>query len=516
MTKSDGMTPTERYLAALGRRSFLSLWSHPNLYREPGKELADLTVVCGQHVILFSDKLVRFDQAIDVNIAWQRWYNRAILHSTKQLMRAKGWIERRSDKIFFDAGGQRSAKLFERVDGPLEVHLVAVANGASRACLNFFSGGSGSLIVCPEECPDQPQPFCVGNPAGKRAFVHVFDEANLNVVLQELDTIGDFLIYLRARERLFFSEISVNSHSEEDLLSHFLRNVNEMGEHDFIFDSPDDANQTTHYVIEQGYYLDYTNRSEYKRKKKADKISYFWDSLIESFARNLRNGTLVPVPEDFIGNDGRDGSAEIGLRYMALQPRIMRRAHSEAIIGAFDSLRKSRGDRYFRAMLPTPNDADKTGFFILLLNRKGPLSGWTYEEYRRYRAMIAHAYSENLLQRNRELKRVVGIATEGELGGRRSEDLIFQEQITWSDEALEQASVLAERFDIFKKGFERQYSAEEYPKTDLGLHGGFSPVPYQFFEGPKVRAEGRSAVGNRAQRRKKAAKLRRSGKVKRK
>lgn len=214
------------------------------------------------------------------------------------------------------------------------------------------------------------------------------------------------------------------------------------------------------------------------------------------------------MPEELAGADGRDGSAEFGLRYMALEPRILRRAHSDAIMGAFDSLSKARGDRFFRAMLPSPNAPDKTAFFVLLVNRKSALSEWSYQEYRRYRAMVAHAYSENLLQRNRDLKRVVGIATEGELRGGRSEDLVYQEQIEWDDDALEQARELADAFDVFKKSSERQYSTEEYPKSDLGLHGDYSPIPYRFFENP-TRPVNLSLVGNRSERRKQAAKLRR-------
>ena len=42
----DGTTDSERYLTALARRSFLSLWSYPNLYRDDGgKEICDLLVV---------------------------------------------------------------------------------------------------------------------------------------------------------------------------------------------------------------------------------------------------------------------------------------------------------------------------------------------------------------------------------------------------------------------------------------------------------------------------------------
>ena len=63
MTNSGGVTPSERYLVELARRTFLSLWSFPNVYRAEGlngarkKELADLLVVCGEDVIVFPTNL---------------------------------------------------------------------------------------------------------------------------------------------------------------------------------------------------------------------------------------------------------------------------------------------------------------------------------------------------------------------------------------------------------------------------------------------------------------------------
>jgi hypothetical protein len=45
--RSTGLTTSEQYLAKLADKTFLNLWSYPNLYRDVGKELCDLLVVCG-------------------------------------------------------------------------------------------------------------------------------------------------------------------------------------------------------------------------------------------------------------------------------------------------------------------------------------------------------------------------------------------------------------------------------------------------------------------------------------
>src|SRR5437879_5600866 len=100
MTVSAGLTRTERFLGRLAGRSFLSLWSHANCYRDIAKELCDLLVVCHNVVIIFSDKEVRFDDTLPLERAWARWYNRAVRKSLPQLKRAMNWVTNHSDRIF--------------------------------------------------------------------------------------------------------------------------------------------------------------------------------------------------------------------------------------------------------------------------------------------------------------------------------------------------------------------------------------------------------------------------------
>lgn len=373
---SDGVNPSERYLTRLGRGTFLSLWSHSNLFRNKAKELADLVVVCHNIVIIFSDKKIKFNTEIDANIAWQRWYNKAVLESVKQLKRAEGWIKNHRDRIYRDSKCDDPIDLFWGVDEPVEVHLVAVANGAAAACVRFFGSGSGALVAAPSSDPKSPPPFCVGNPAGDQSFVHVFDEANLNVVLQELDTIQDFVDYLSERRRVFESNSLIISSGEEELLAVYLRDVDKSGKHAFVDPDGEKIDQGKFFSVQEGMYDHYCKRAEYRRKKKADKISYFWDNLIESFSHNFRSGTLEPVPEPFAAFDGRHEGAEIGLRYMALEPRIIRRANSKAILGAFESLEKSGGDRFFVACFRRAMTRGKLRSLYYCLSETGILRNW--------------------------------------------------------------------------------------------------------------------------------------------
>jgi hypothetical protein len=68
--KSLGGTRGERKLANLAERSFLQLWSWPNPYKAPGKELCNLIVVSGSDIILFSEKTSVFpSDGNDIGIA---------------------------------------------------------------------------------------------------------------------------------------------------------------------------------------------------------------------------------------------------------------------------------------------------------------------------------------------------------------------------------------------------------------------------------------------------------------
>jgi hypothetical protein len=76
--RSGGLTASEQLLAELCDKSFLKLWTYPNLFRKPGKELADLLVVFGNDVIIFSDKSCGYPNTGNVDLDWSRWYRSSI------------------------------------------------------------------------------------------------------------------------------------------------------------------------------------------------------------------------------------------------------------------------------------------------------------------------------------------------------------------------------------------------------------------------------------------------------
>jgi hypothetical protein len=152
--RGKGATDSERYLARLADATFLDLWSYPNTFIDKrsapgaeGKELADLLVVCGDDVIIFSDKSIAWPPGEDVNLNWSRWYRRAVKKSVDQIRGAERWLRTFPERIFLDPAC--TAKLPIELP-PLErrrVHGIAVALGAQAACSAHFGGADGSLMI---------------------------------------------------------------------------------------------------------------------------------------------------------------------------------------------------------------------------------------------------------------------------------------------------------------------------------------------------------------------------------
>ena len=193
--KAEGVTESERYLARVAEKSFLNLWSYPSPFRDQqqsrrgdGKELCDLLVVCGRYIVIFSEKTIAWPNG-NVTVAWCRWAKRAVRDATKQAKGAERWITEFPDRIFLDRRCETPFPI--NLPSPEEriIHRVVVARGAAAACREHVPGSSGSLIVNPRVSGQHHwsgtreaiEPFCVGDvdPAG--SFVHVVNEASLEV-----------------------------------------------------------------------------------------------------------------------------------------------------------------------------------------------------------------------------------------------------------------------------------------------------------------------------------------------
>ena len=250
MIKSEGGTASERRLAKLAERSFLNLWSYPNPYRDQrqggtgngdGKELCDLLVVCGEHVIIFSEKTVGWPGG-DIETAWCRWARKAIRDSARQTKGAERWIAKFPGRLFLDRDCTRPFPIGLPPEEVRRVHRVVVANGSAKPCRKHTRSSSGSLIIRPGVKGDshwtnrsgEPEPFVIGDVDPDSSFVHVFNEAALEIVMDELDTVSDFAGYLAKKAAFVRSGDLVEAHGEENLLAYYAIRINDDGDHDFV------------------------------------------------------------------------------------------------------------------------------------------------------------------------------------------------------------------------------------------------------------------------------------------
>ena len=132
-----GFTPTENNLAALADKIFLNLWTYPNLFGSGGKELCDLLVVCGDDILIFSDKSIHWSSGVDVKVAWPRWYRKAIAESAAQISGAARYLRDHADQLFLDAACKERFPFALPPAERRRVHLIAVALGASEACAKY-------------------------------------------------------------------------------------------------------------------------------------------------------------------------------------------------------------------------------------------------------------------------------------------------------------------------------------------------------------------------------------------
>ncbi len=274
------MTPSEKLVFDLCRRSFLSLWSYANPQRPDGRELCDVLLVFGERIIVFSVKEIVFNEQANPEVAAKRWVREAVDKSVAQLRGAQRELTRMTRVIRHD--GSDGVDL-PPVEGR-RVHLVAVAAGGKRS-VPFGSGGKDS-----------------GD------YVHVIEEEALQEILGELDTTADFLQYLEAKEAF---PGTIVCEGEENLVAIYLHAGRK-----FPTDLP-------MLVAQNGLWREVQSKPEFLARKEDDRASYWWDRMIETFIKDYEVAPEArPSPSDH----------ERVVRTMAAENRFARRMLSAACL----------------------------------------------------------------------------------------------------------------------------------------------------------------------------------------
>jgi hypothetical protein len=402
--KSAGSTPSERLLTKLCENSFLGFWSYANTFRDQGgpKELCDLLVVYGNHVILFSDKSCAFPDSGQLNVDWPRWFRKAIQESAFQVRGAERWLKQHPDRVFVDKKCTQRLPLALDHIAQCRFHRVIVALGAQERCRRQL-GGSGGLTLVPEIAGKahfdpqngEGQPFCVGKIDALPGHLHVFDDLTLPLILQEVDTVADFVAYLEFKEQLLDSHKVGRVAGEENLLAMFLTHFARAGDWRDLLNR---AQNGAILEVQSGGWDFVRSSAWYRQARKFLKHSYIWDRIIQEFATHAFGGTLYgDSPQSVAAN-------EQIFRCMAGEPRVPRAYLAAKMLERWTD---SEQGRVNYQLVASPTFADTLYVFIFVPNAFD-----STQKYREIRQDYLHQYCFLVHCRNRQFRRVVGIATD--------------------------------------------------------------------------------------------------------
>jgi hypothetical protein len=422
-TKSAGVTATERMLADFCERSFLKLWSYPNPYKDDGHELCDLLAVFGDYVFVFFDRKNALPEIHDKDpqVLWDRWKRKVIDRQVKTAHGAERYI-RSGRPIFLDGKGTTPFPLAIDLEKAV-IHKILVAHGAKEACEKASSQNVyGSLAITYSVSDGGPtQPFHVD--IDKRNPVHILDSHNMPIVLAELDTVSDFSAYLDAKI-LAVAKLGFLSYcGEEDLLAHYLLNYDKVSERHII--GPKSEENVDGVMIAEGEWYDFIKTDIYINTKKEDRISYFWDELIQRTCQNTLNGTL--------GGNSNILRGESAIYEMVREPRFFRRNLADKMLSAVERF-PDHSSEFTRQVTFLPSYLPKVGYVLLQL--RAPESFRTEPDYREKRQRLLEIACGAAKNKFPNLVKVIGIGIDAPkfAGGRNAEDFILMPCEVWTDE----------------------------------------------------------------------------------
>lgn len=349
----------EQLVYDLALKTFLTDWCFRNPKLPNAKELCDLLVVYDEVAVIWQVKDLILDEdgryrtrEVDKNL-------RQLSGARRQLFTLKAPVELENPhigRVQFDATGIK------------EVYLVSILLGEGEGIFSFVE-----YI--------------------KNHTVHVFTRDFTQLILSELDTVNDFISYLRAKEAL----ISQNKHmvilgGEEELLAIYLMNNRS-------FDRLKDA---THIMINQGSWEQFRNSRKYREKKRHDEISYGWDNII-----NHAHGVS---PE-----------YEVVARELARPNRFERRMLSKAYMGVYIVAASDKTHKVFRRTI----DSNEITYCFLFTDSTKP------KDYRKGVLQCMCYIARGKFKSNRK---VIGIASEIEEGLIYSYDFVLLDMPEWTEQ----------------------------------------------------------------------------------
>ena len=457
MNQSNGTNKSERYLADLCRKCFLNLWSYPNLFTDEGKktasgdgkELCDLLVVFGNHVIIFSVKDISFKNTGNLKVDWARWVRRAVYkNSASQVYGAEKFILEHPNRIFTDKKCTEHFPLVLPSKEKMIIHRVIVAPNATKRFQEYV-GGSGSLSLEPSIVGEQMKdtPFTIGTVNSEKGFIHVFDDVALDVVLYELDTVVDFVTYLFRKEELISKGRLIRANGEEELLAAYLATLND--DEGFRFAGMENDK----ILVDKGCYSYLKTKSGYANSKVRNEKSYLIDHMIDRFAQHTY-GT-----ESNLSNADSLQEAILGLQVLASEDRLARRALANTIL---DKAHNRRPGEISVRFMKSPCNAN-TQYVLLILELKKNQDHQSYQN-ERVELLNSYCYIARLIYPERKI--IVGIGLQPPEDTVYSEDMLYIDTDEWTNVDFEYAKMLKKNFNIPNTEDTNEFNIREFQYPD--------------------------------------------------
>ena len=257
------------------------------------------------------------------------------------------------------------------------------------------------------------------------------------IVLSELDTVFDFATYLLEKVRAASALDYLSYCGEEDLLGHYLLNYDDKTKRHVIGST---GEQPIGVMIGEGEWRGFSQSEVYKNTKKEDRISYFWNELIQRTCQNSLDGTL--------GGNSDILRGQSAIYEMVKEPRFVRRGLADKTLTAFERFPDTGS--FTRQVTLLPSFQKNVAYVLLQLRVPEPLrSEPDFREKRQAILEIACGAAKNKFP---NLVKVIGIGIEAPKfsGGTNAEDFLLMPCDIWSAEQKDRYRNLNKNWHFFE------------------------------------------------------------------
>lgn len=405
-----------------------------------------MLAVFGDYVFIFFDRENELaeDPDKDPQVLWDRWKRSVIDRQIRTAHGAERYI-RSGRPIFLDAKREKPFPIeFDRVKAV--THKIIVAHGAMEACERASPENVyGSLAISYSDTDGGPtHPFQIE--IDRHNPVHILDSHNMPIVLSELDTVSDFAAYLDEKVRAASTFDYLSYCGEEDLLGHYLLNYDTTKKRHVI--GPKEEEQINGVMIGEGGWHNFVQTDLYKNTKNEDRISYFWDKLIQQTCQNSLDGTL--------GGNSNVLRGESAIYEMVKEPRFVRRGLAEKMLSAVKRFPDT--GTFVRQVTFLPSFQPNVGYVLLQL--RAPDTYRAEPEYREKRQMLLEIACGAAKNKFPNLVKVIGIGIDAPKfsGSTVAEDFILMPCETWPDETRIRYEDLNKELKFFATSSLRQFN----------------------------------------------------------